>query len=1186
MDPPPPPQPSNQGAEVNDKENEDDTAFEQPTNPASKIGKQPQKPSNRRDSLARGILKLQGKDDATLHGRTIHAVPLRGDTTAMNEIKKAYYKRRVSFAPEVTMHKIDLIPVGNSLYKEDGQQPKRRETIAVVPSSASAENSLEVQGPIQRPDPVIEAPQVDLFEDDDAREMLVDSSDAEEMDDDDDDHSVGSLEQGQINNGQDEDGTDKSIDMALTMIQPHQLQGLKAQQEMDDNTEQTMDLTQPLTLLNQQLSQAKLNVYNPDKDSQEEEQEEEKLSQSNRPFGSITALFDPDESGNQSLIEAVDDAEESIDEGEDMELTGKFDVRKLNKKAEEGKEVQEEEDNEEEMELTGKFQVALNRRISAIGADDADDADMDLTTVHNLNISTNEDATMDFTLIFRNNTSLNQNQEEEENTMELTQTNPMTTNVSEVDMDLTNIQRANETTEEMTMDLTNRFGPLDERRRIQDPIFDDDDAKEDDDGEASMNMMETSTTENQEQSMELTDLNVSTNGEEDELTIMNTKLNRNIANYVSSQDILVTSTQNEHPQSPPPPQQLTSPQAKRSSVDNNKPESVSPVPALAVELLTPIKPKRSHTTETGSPMSSKRRYSANEDILQQVRTKLNSMTPKRVRREPSDSRLSTGIAAVEPTLEAETTITRRYQPAAEILTTQPFVLEDEVNPPPAFTPLKEANKRKSLTQQDKVPFELPNITSTTTTTTVPLAEAHDLPEQVDAEDYVPVTIQQFFKDLSIEFFGTLDVLDQYERAFNQVKYPELTSLHSVTDLDYSIARSSNVPWLALAHFSCSEMLKNLKELKEFFDKLEGEFFIENPNFVKEYYLSQSLNLQKSLSDHFVLMKEYSDEIAENKLWVWRDMLYDELLVGLESSTTRLNEEIEQANKIKDELQDIELEVVQELKASDEEMNILREKLKDLELSRSEDLQTARTELSEELDLLTVEEEQLKSLEAELVALNDQIIDNSKLKDDIKEKEKYIKENKIDFQQKLRQDTEEFELKLNASGLKFIKITDSVIHYLLKNSKIKIKYDILDESQREIIIPNSIIGLTRQIINDYIAKNQQTPIDKITQTLIKLHIILTNFEKDVFFLGTKYPIKSQITKDQTLKLELLNYNRKSSSKMKVFFDFNLQSLMESSNSKGLKPDTIKCKIIYGLDKNKEELVLKKFLNENKEFGFIN
>ncbi|KAH3681699.1 hypothetical protein WICPIJ_007344 [Wickerhamomyces pijperi] len=1195
-----------------DKENhQDQPPTNQDIDPAQKQSNS-SKYDNRRESLSRGILKPQAPDDTTLQGRrtTIHGFPLRTATSitpqpasaSVNQVpnnsvtvtlssteaaamldeinkkaKREIQRRRVSFAPEVTMHKIDLIPVGSTSNQPQVEDfPKRRETIAVVPHRMA-----DVVGTSSdHPSEPMKVHSLLTLDDDDAREILMDSSDIEEDNEEEEHHIINAEEEHE----KDRDGDEEEENMMLTMIQANQVQALKAQTDLidsDDNvTEQTMDLTQSLTFINRQMAKGKLSLLSGnaavDQEQQVADADEDRPSQStNRPFGNITALFDPDESANQSIIEG-----QQVDMSDDMELTGKYDLRlvKNNPQISTGTDAEAEANAEDEMDmdLTGKFQV--REQAGGNVNDEAEDVAIDFNhakrnTQPVSQASTqaqpnDEEVTMDFTHIFSNISRfpMGVNEEEDQPQQEMN----TTANASESDVDLTNKQQEQDgEDEEMTMDLTQTFRPSNTETQ-QDPIFDED--------------------EEGEQSMEITHLKATTDGAEsdeedennDEITLMNTQLNRTIANYVApSQDVLMTSTQ------------LT--------------PSPQPMAVQAPEHLTPIKPKRSHTTETGSPMSSKRRYSsANDDILQQIKTKLNALTPKKPRRESS---LDNRDEHTETDQAKENSAITKYQPASEVLAVpEPFVLEEEPLPP-SFTPLREASdKRNSLTALDKVSFNLGPSTSSTgtdtaTTTMIPLAQAHELPSAsvVVDDDYTPVTIQQFFKDLSIEFFGTLDVLDQYQRAFQNVKYPEIsalvpTSSSAITDLQYSIARSSNVPWLALSHFSCLEILKNLLELKEFFAKLESEFLQDNPNFVKEYYLAQSFNLQKSLSDHFILMKEYSDQIAEKKLLEWRDMLHQELVIGLGENARKIAEEISQGNETLKQLDLIEGEIIETLKHSNQQLTILREKLQDLETSKSEALITVRTELLHELDSLTEEESQLKSLEGELSQLETQLVDNTELLKEIKTKEQYIQDHKnINFSERLKQDTEQFEWKLQISGIRFIKLINSTIHFSLTHSKIKISYDILDESQRSVIIPESIKKkhpLTFHILNKYIKINHKESIDKFVQGLYSLYFTLVEFERDLFFLGSKYPLSiihnlEGSDLEDLLQLSLLDYDKAQKRKVKHTFVFNLDQLLQSEGSiTVLEPTSVDCQLIYGGNLSKDNSFLKnKFIQDNLDLGFI-
>lgn len=95
----------------------------------------------------------------------IPMIPLKEDSTRSNE------RRRVSFAPEVTLHKIDFVPQYQS-------QSRRRETIAFIPSQISDSSD---DGSSQSSQPSV--PEV-------GHELLADSSDEEVINEENDEQTM------------------------------------------------------------------------------------------------------------------------------------------------------------------------------------------------------------------------------------------------------------------------------------------------------------------------------------------------------------------------------------------------------------------------------------------------------------------------------------------------------------------------------------------------------------------------------------------------------------------------------------------------------------------------------------------------------------------------------------------------------------------------------------------------------------------------------------------------------------------------------------------------------------------------------------------------------------------------------------------------------------------------------------
>lgn len=94
-----------------------------------------------------GILKQQSHNQSYQHqrlgeGPRSSQIPLK-DESNISQNRSTSLKRRVSFAPEVTLHKIDFIQQYRSdsfegEREEDDVSKKRRETIAIIPSSSDS----------------------------------------------------------------------------------------------------------------------------------------------------------------------------------------------------------------------------------------------------------------------------------------------------------------------------------------------------------------------------------------------------------------------------------------------------------------------------------------------------------------------------------------------------------------------------------------------------------------------------------------------------------------------------------------------------------------------------------------------------------------------------------------------------------------------------------------------------------------------------------------------------------------------------------------------------------------------------------------------------------------------------------------------------------------------------------------
>ncbi|CCH46606.1 Spindle pole body component [Wickerhamomyces ciferrii] len=253
---------------------------------------------NRRESFAKGILKR--KDDGN---HTIEVMPLalrdhqQTIYTQQNQTKKPS-RRRVSFHPEVTLHNFKVDTKSSNI---EEKQPKRRETIAALPSSCQvSDDDISIPSSSQQNAPT-----------------NYPSSDVEMEDDS---HVYSSPNRLPT---EDQPFAIYNDDESMNETQPY---------TDDDNT---MDLTKPLGNI-QQLSLVPLDQRSsfPEPSSQLESQHQDSSDEltSSRPFGSLKDLFQND---------TVDEANEA-----DMDLTQPYSEKTNNIV---------DEINEPDMDLTQPF---------------------------------------------------------------------------------------------------------------------------------------------------------------------------------------------------------------------------------------------------------------------------------------------------------------------------------------------------------------------------------------------------------------------------------------------------------------------------------------------------------------------------------------------------------------------------------------------------------------------------------------------------------------------------------------------------------------------------------------------------------------------------------------------------------------------------------------------------------------
>ncbi|CAK7898119.1 hypothetical protein CAAN1_22S01882 [[Candida] anglica] len=258
-------------------------------------------------------------------------IPLKEDTQNTSRGPKLA-RRRVSFAPEVTLHKIDFVPQYRSDSFESDEvagHKRRRETIAFMPSSSSG--SEPGSEPVTGGDDGIGA------------ELLTDSSDDE-------------IESG----GEEEDSAPIQSEIPITVM-------------YDDSGEETMELTGPVGSV--ETVEKEMPAKAPIIESEEEEEEEEEMElTANIGQSLMNEKIDKVEEAQTNQIVDEGSEDEQIENEELMEFTeevGRIQISGVGlqekENVEEKEKVSQEEVSQEKESQEEESQMEFTQPIGSIG---------------------------------------------------------------------------------------------------------------------------------------------------------------------------------------------------------------------------------------------------------------------------------------------------------------------------------------------------------------------------------------------------------------------------------------------------------------------------------------------------------------------------------------------------------------------------------------------------------------------------------------------------------------------------------------------------------------------------------------------------------------------------------------------------------------------------------------------------
>lgn len=485
-------------------------------------------------------------------------------------------------------------------------------------------------------------------------------------------------------------------------------------------------------------------------------------------------------------------------------------------------------------------------------------------------------------------------------------------------------------------------------------------------------------------------------------------------------------------------------------------------------------------------------------------------------------------------------------------------------------------KRKpeeSLVQQNsKYPRILEHF-ETASTIKIPLADLSQDDDEMNnhgSEAYSPVTLYDFLRDISIRFYDDLEIgTKQVDRISLS-----LTKINENEDwpFDDYVEAMNKIPLLELYDFSCKELSKNINEGKTMFEQFDEVTRENNPKLFREYY-SAGPNEQLGMKSEFQLIKDYARQQSKEVWYSWRTQLvqnlFDQLVDRcdlllqdkdiLQDSLATVNEMFDELtakkNMLMQRLTLFELFESQCDSITDDDLDSMQ---KELESCKEKYHYLKEVEIEKQIRL---EEISVK------IQKNKELI--STLNKEINEHEKIINDNRKYEKSEIDQLKTKYNMLQSITNLKYNNMKQNVISFTFHdtlnikmdfsdiNDTSNITYEIINESKSCFhypqVIHNIIINLTKKI--------QAANIVDHYRQLKSNWPHLTKLDSNIYKLALKLPISSMTVHDDVLHMDCRYYSGKLDLKAALLISVGLSNIAVYHDNVKLSIKSVRSKQEY-------------------------
>ncbi|KAI2471390.1 Spc7-domain-containing protein [Annulohypoxylon bovei var. microspora] len=308
------------------------------------------------------------------------------------------------------------------------------------------------------------------------------------------------------------------------------------------------------------------------------------------------------------------------------------------------------------------------------------------------------------------------------------------------------------------------------------------------------------------------------------------------------------------------------------------------------------------------------------------------------------------------------------------------------------TPVLSPKKALVAMQSPQAKGRFKDVDSNHPTGTLNFDESHvmaDSEAQMD-DDGERIHLQDFLNMTNIRFMELTTTKRRHTQAPASVKDDVALGKEDLSLERCVVAGACTVPMLELYQHSCRELKKYISEGRRIVREIETETLEENPQLFKEY-MSATPEYKLFLDNQFKNVKTHARLLSKAMWYEWRMKLQDGLKEGLVKIAEGMEADEQLLQKQQKLLDSVLPKLIERFESLDSEHENLESAVQELADCDPEDLQAARSELTEVDADIEAKMKQIEELRQQLGETESGISELSQRKEeclsDIKEAEK-------------------------------------------------------------------------------------------------------------------------------------------------------------------------------------------------------